>query len=142
MSRTYRRKLKSRKMRRGQTGKTRNGDALTKELPPCYQNARRTHCAAAGVTKWWFHSKGAAIEAAKYNYFERFNRGQSRKYERAYHCSACDGWHLTTMDYEEWTTFQDYCFTGVPDVCIGCQRGNRKFLERRHLLPVDNLLRR
>lgn len=102
MSRTYRRKLKSRKMRRGQTGKTRNGDALTKELPPCYQNARRTHCAAAGVTKWWFHSKGAAIEAAKYNYFERFNRGQSRKYERAYHCSACDGWHLTTMDYEEW----------------------------------------
>lgn len=102
MSRTYRRKLKSRKMRRGQTGKTRNGDALTKELPPCYQNARRTHCAAAGVTKWWFHSKGAAIEAAKYNYFERFNRGQEKKYERAYHCSACDGWHLTTMDYEEW----------------------------------------
>lgn len=102
MSRTYRRKLKSRKMRRGQTGKTRNGEALTKELPPCYQNARRTHCAAAGVTKWWFHSKGAAIEAAKYNYFERFNRGQDKKYERAYHCSACDGWHLTTMDYEEW----------------------------------------
>lgn len=102
MSRTYRRKLKSRKMRRGMTGKTRNGDALTKELPPCYQNARRTHCAAAGVTKWWFHSKGAAVEAAKYNYFERFNRGQNRKYERAYHCSACDGWHLTTMDYEEW----------------------------------------
>lgn len=102
MSRTYRRKLKNRKMRRGITGKTRNGDALTKELPPCYQNARRTHCAAAGVTKWWFHSKGAAIEAAKYNYFERFNRGQDRKFERAYHCSACDGWHLTTMDYEEW----------------------------------------
>lgn len=102
MSRTYRRKLKSRKMRRGMTGKTRNGDALTKELPPCYQNARRTHCAAAGVTKWWFHSKGAAVEAAKYNYFERFNRGQNRKYERAYHCSACDGWHLTTMDYKEW----------------------------------------
>lgn len=102
MSRTYRRKLKNRKMKRGQTGKTRNGDALTKELPPCYRNAMRVRCAAAGTTKWWFHSKGAAVEAAKYNYTERFNRGQNRKYERAYQCKACGGWHLTTMDYDEW----------------------------------------
>lgn len=102
MSRTYRRQLKKKHARRGFTGKTRNGEALTKDLPPCYRNAKRVHCAAAGVTKWWFHSHGAAVEAAKFNYMNRFNNGKNRKFERVYHCKACDGWHLTTMNREEW----------------------------------------
>lgn len=102
MSRTYRRKIKNRIARRGHSGKTRNGEALTKDLPPCYKNAKRVHCAAAGVTKWWFHSRNAAIEAAKFNWQNRFNNGKNQKYERTYHCSACDGWHLTTMNREEW----------------------------------------
>lgn len=104
MSRTYRRQYKSKnhRGRRGYSGKSRNGEALMKELPVCYRHAVRTYCAAAGTTKWLFKSQGAAINAAKFNYYNKFNNGKQAKYERAYHCSACGGFHLTTMNRDEW----------------------------------------
>lgn len=104
MSRTYRRKKKGstknwNKYRGNRIG---SPDALAKGLPPYYKNAKRMRCAASGSVKWWFHSKDAAIAAAKYNCQNRFENGKARKYERAYHCKSCDGWHLTTMDWEAW----------------------------------------
>ena len=105
MSRTYRRKKKgSTKNWNRLARKNRIGDpnALSYGLPPCYKNAKRMRCAAACAMKWWFHSKGAAIEAAKYNYNNRFQNSKAKKYERAYYCRACNGWHLTTMDWETW----------------------------------------
>lgn len=102
MSRTYRRKSKNHPIRRGYSGKSRNGLSLTQDLPPCYKNAVRMRCVASGATKWWFHSKSAAVNAAKYNFFNKINSGKKPKYERAYFCKTCGGYHLTTMNLEEW----------------------------------------
>lgn len=101
MSRTYRGKDRKKKgigryHRGSRTGQWRE------EVPPCYRNARRQRCISSNTIKWWFHSKGAALEAAKYNFRNRSERGKTRKFERVYHCRTCDGWHLTTMDWDAW----------------------------------------
>ena len=102
MSRTFRRMGKGKMIKRFSGARTRNREFMSKDLPPIYKNARRTYCAAAGTTKWWFRSKGAAIEAAKYNCRERRERGGDRKFERAYECKTCGGFHLSTMDWQQW----------------------------------------
>ena len=103
MSRTYR-GVDKKKFKKGRVHRTSRTGQFRKqdELPACYKNARRQKCVSSNTIKWWFHSKAAAIEAVKYNYHIRFEKGKDKKFERAYYCRTCDGWHLTTMDWEEW----------------------------------------
>lgn len=101
MSRTYRRTGK-RSVNAGKYHKGSRVGSWRECYPPCYRNARRQRCIASGSVKWWFHSRGAAIEAAKFNFKNRFERGKGKKFERAYHCRACGGYHLTSMNVDEW----------------------------------------
>lgn len=102
MSRTYRRKTKKH-AGRSKPGKGRSAEAYIKEQPAVYRNATRVRCAASMSEKWMFHSKNAAIEAAKYNFTNKTkNFRENAVYERAYHCTACGGWHLTKMDIGQW----------------------------------------
>ena len=105
MSRTYRKKGNATKhwgKQASRQSRVGNPFAFDREMPSCYKNAKRVRCAAANSMKWWFHSKDAAIEAAKYNWQERSETGKAQKFERAYRCHACNGYHLSTMDREAW----------------------------------------
>lgn len=106
MSRTYRRKAKNttRHWKKCTSAKQRRGDtqSFSKELPAVYKNAKRMRCVSSNSTKWWFHSREAAIEAAKYNCQRKTMENKPRKYERAYFCHSCNGYHLTTMNLDEW----------------------------------------
>lgn len=100
MSRTYRRK--DRKFKAHVRGRSGHFHAQKSERPPMYKNAIRIRCVAAVAEKWLFHSKEAAIEAAKYNWHQRLERDGEDRRERVYYCRTCGGWHLTKMSKEQW----------------------------------------
>lgn len=68
-----------------------------------YRNAKKMMCASSGAKKWLFHSRGAAIDAARvYLDGDDFRYKTEEKVARAYYCKACGGWHLTKMNLRQW----------------------------------------